>query len=63
MSEQDLKIASLTAELHDRRTENRHLRQEIHRALQLIEAGDVRAATTLLRLLSRSANRPADPTG
>ncbi|MFF7837571.1 hypothetical protein ACFZC6_01855 [Streptomyces ossamyceticus] len=62
MSEEARKIASLTAELHDRHTENQQLRKEIGRALTLVEAGDVRAAAALLRLLAR-AGRTTDPTG
>jgi hypothetical protein len=53
MSEQDPRIASLAAELHDRAVENRRLREEIRRALELIEAGRVDAAATLLRHLVR----------
>lgn len=53
MSEQDQKIASLTAELRDRATENRQLRREVRRALELIEAGRVDTAATLLRHLAR----------
>lgn len=52
MSEHDLKTASLTSELHDRIAENRQLRQELDRALRLIERGDMESATTLLRRLA-----------
>jgi hypothetical protein len=52
-SERDQNVASLRAELRDRVTENRQLRQEIHRALRLLEAGRVDTAATLLRHLTR----------
>jgi hypothetical protein len=53
MPEPDPRIASLTAELRDRAAENRQLRREIRRALNLIEEGRVDKAATLLRHLVR----------
>ncbi|MGW7786034.1 hypothetical protein [Streptomyces tricolor] len=54
MTEQDHRIASLKASLADRASENRELRREIARALRLVEAGRLDAATSLLRFLSLS---------
>jgi hypothetical protein len=53
-NQQDLKTASLEAELQDRSAENCELRRDIGRALQLLEKGDTSSATTLLRRLVRT---------
>ncbi|MES9522446.1 hypothetical protein [Streptomyces capoamus] len=60
MTEQEQQTASLRASLADRAAENRELRREIARAVRLIEAGRMDAATSLLRFLSLSAtDQPA----
>lgn len=50
-------IASLTAALQDRAAENRQLRQDIGRDVELIDRGDIDQARSLLRRLARDTEK------
>ncbi|WP_329142894.1 hypothetical protein OIU91_04400 [Streptomyces sp. NBC_01456] len=50
-------IASLAAALQDQADKNRQLRQDISRAVNLIDRGDIDQARSLLRRLSRTTGK------